>query len=316
MNNHTSVDINVLKEIKNRHVNELLKKRNVYGCSIGYKEINGESTEQLSIVCYVGIKKPLDLLNEKDIIPKTIEGIITDVQNLNADPSWESANHMFFPQSIVDRISQVFQNVLLPQTRNLVDAALGKPTSMDTVIPEVLGLGIPQDIVEPRLGMRVLKSGRTTGVTEGIICGIDATIIISYPGLGLTRFDEQIVATAMSEPGDSGSLVVNGEMNGVGLLFAGTGEFTFINSIHNVFDRLSIADFYREADPSILKKVREDYGQGKSRKEVWRPAPGGVSIGLASVNSAGTLGCYVVSRGEILMLTNAHVIVEAYAGAS
>jgi hypothetical protein len=56
-----------------------MNKAGVVGCSIGYKEIDGKKTDKLSIVCYVKNKKKEKDLKIKDIIPREIEGIPTDV---------------------------------------------------------------------------------------------------------------------------------------------------------------------------------------------------------------------------------------------
>lgn len=57
---------------------------------------------------------------------------------------------------------------------------------------EISGLGKIKGFAEPELGMAVLKSGRTTGVTNGIVVGIDASLYVDYPigaALGRSRPD-------------------------------------------------------------------------------------------------------------------------------
>jgi hypothetical protein len=71
--------IEEIKKIKEKHEQELMNKTGVVGCSIGYKEINGKKTDKLSIVCYVKEKKKEADLKSKDIIPREIERIPTDV---------------------------------------------------------------------------------------------------------------------------------------------------------------------------------------------------------------------------------------------
>lgn len=46
---------------------------------------------------------------------------------------------------------------------------------------EVNGIGEIKGFTKPKLGMKVLKSGRSTGVTEGIVVGIDASLFVDYP---------------------------------------------------------------------------------------------------------------------------------------
>lgn len=59
---------------------ELLKKKNVVAIIPGHKVIAGINTGRDAIVVYVTKKVPLSELSEKDIIPKTIEGIESDVR--------------------------------------------------------------------------------------------------------------------------------------------------------------------------------------------------------------------------------------------
>ncbi|MFX1273588.1 MAG: hypothetical protein ACFFBP_11465 [Promethearchaeota archaeon] len=73
------IPIEKITKIKKKHEKELLKKSGVMGVSVGYKYIDGKKTEELCIVCYVKEKKTEERLNKKDIIPKLIEGIKTDI---------------------------------------------------------------------------------------------------------------------------------------------------------------------------------------------------------------------------------------------
>jgi hypothetical protein len=125
------------------------------------------------------------------------------------------------------------------RTENLVDAAIARPASADAVTPEILGIGVPTGIAEPTLGMRVRKSGRSTGLTDGEIVQIDVTADIDYDGK-TARFTDQVMAGAMSEGGDSGSAVVDEQGRIVGLLFAGSESATLVNRIQLVFDALKV----------------------------------------------------------------------------
>ncbi len=68
-----------IEEVKEKYEQELMNKAGVVGCSIGYKQIGGKKTDKLSIVCYVKKKKKEEDLKVKDIIPREIEGVPTDV---------------------------------------------------------------------------------------------------------------------------------------------------------------------------------------------------------------------------------------------
>lgn len=135
---------------------------------------------------------------------------------------------------------EVFQSN--PQATNLVDAAVARPVNDGDVLEEILEIGTVQGTLEATLGMPLRKSGRTTGFTTGEVTLLNATVSVSY-GVGKTaRFEDQIVAGAMSQGGDSGSLVVHGtELKAVGLLFAGSNQSTIINPIQAVLDCLQVS---------------------------------------------------------------------------
>ena len=71
-----------LQEVKRKHQPSLLKKANVVGLAIGYKEVEGRSTGQLSLVVLVKKKVPPSQLQPGDVIPPEIEGVPTDVQEV------------------------------------------------------------------------------------------------------------------------------------------------------------------------------------------------------------------------------------------
>jgi hypothetical protein len=128
-----------------------------------------------------------------------------------------------------------------PQAVNRVDAAVAKPVNAADLLPEILDIGEVQGTVLPALGMAVRKSGRTTGYTTGQINVIDTTVTVSYGESRSARFEGQFVSTPMSQGGDSGSLLVDGEsLQAVGLLFAGSAQATIYNPIRDVLEALQI----------------------------------------------------------------------------
>ncbi|HEX2909010.1 MAG TPA: hypothetical protein VHO69_19210, partial [Phototrophicaceae bacterium] len=123
---------------------------------------------------------------------------------------------------------------------NAVDAALAKPVDPNMFTGEILNIGLVSGTKAPQLGMTVRKSGRTTGYTEGTINLINATVTVAY-GSKSARFTGQIITSAMSQGGDSGSLIVDGTENkAVGLLFAGSNLATIFNPIDAVLEALKI----------------------------------------------------------------------------
>lgn len=124
--------------------------------------------------------------------------------------------------------------------KNLVDAALAKPVSLDIISDAIIDLGVPQGIAEANVGDKVAKSGRTSGTNYGEVRVVDATIKISMGDTGEAVFTDQCVTTHMAQPGDSGSVVLNDKRQVVGLLSAGSDTVSIFGRIQNVCDALGI----------------------------------------------------------------------------
>jgi hypothetical protein len=122
---------------------------------------------------------------------------------------------------------------------NRVDAALARPLSPDLVNNEILYIGAPVGVGEATLGVEVQKTGRTTGHTRGVITQIDATLRVNYDGPS-ALFSGQLVTSPMSQPGDSGSAVLDMDKRVVGLLFAGSNAATIVTPIDEVFSALGV----------------------------------------------------------------------------
>jgi hypothetical protein len=113
---------------------------------------------------------------------------------------------------------------------NFVDCAIAELESPDLAVSDLIDLGGSCDrkVVAAEVGMRVTKTGRTSGVTLGIIDDVDFDIEVDYPRLGSVVFEDQILIlpdqdhSRFSEDGDSGALVLKqgARRSPVGLLFA------------------------------------------------------------------------------------------------
>lgn len=127
---------------------------------------------------------------------------------------------------------------------NRVDAALARPNNPQMFQQDILSIGKPTGTAQPALGMKIRKHGRTTGYTEGTITLMNATVNVSYntvSGVRQARFSGQVMATPMSQGGDSGSLILEvGSTNAVGLLFAGSSQATIFTPIDLVLDVMNV----------------------------------------------------------------------------
>lgn len=138
---------------------------------------------------------------------------------------------------------------------NRVDVALARVSQgMVRSDGAIFGIGgVSVFPVQPTIGMRVAKSGRSSGVTLGRIVGIDATVDVEYSvecgssQVFTARFTGQILiqsenATPFSQAGDSGSLIVTNTTipSPVGLLFAGSSTVTVANRITEVLGTFGV----------------------------------------------------------------------------
>lgn len=74
--------IEEIRAVRERHEEDLLKKKNVVGLGIGYKEVGCQKTEQLSLVVMVRKKELPSQLDAKDLVPSEIEGVPVDVKEV------------------------------------------------------------------------------------------------------------------------------------------------------------------------------------------------------------------------------------------
>ena len=137
--------------------------------------------------------------------------------------------------------------IIFGGTPNQVDAAIAQvvPGKVDPN-GAILDIGtISAAVREPTVGLKVKKSGRTSGLTSGKIYGINATVNVQYQqgcGIGAivtAKFTDQIIITPGNflKGGDSGSLVVENVSTNprpIALAFAGSSSFAIGNRIQNV----------------------------------------------------------------------------------
>lgn len=139
--------------------------------------------------------------------------------------------------------------VFSTSANNAIDAAIAVST------PELLGNATPSDgyglpkstTAAVSLGAKVMKYGRTTGETSGMVKGINVIVNVQYDVGNVARFVGQILigGGSFSGGGDSGSLVVlsakgANDRKPVGLLFAGGSHFALANPIDTVLTRFDV----------------------------------------------------------------------------
>lgn len=128
---------------------------------------------------------------------------------------------------------------LLSTATNTVDAAIARPVLDIDVSAEILEIGKPAGFARAAINDKIRKSGWTSGLTRGFVLGIDGAARVNY-GNRYATLEDQVVATPMASPGDSGSVGVDENDNVVGLLFAGSDQLTLFNKIDNVIEALGL----------------------------------------------------------------------------
>lgn len=124
---------------------------------------------------------------------------------------------------------------------NLTDAAVAEvplpKTNLDDAIPYIGPGGAPgraRGLVRAlRTNQLVKKVGRTTGLSFGRIIHGGALVRLRYRE-GLVVLDGQVVATHMSAPGDSGSLVLTEDNEAAGLLLGGSDFISIFTPLPRV----------------------------------------------------------------------------------
>lgn len=151
---------------------------------------------------------------------------------------------------------------------NFVDVAIAKLFRQQPHKPLLPFIGEVKRFVEKEnveIGEKCQKFGRTTGYTSGKIFSISLDIWIKYDRTGKDAFfaDQFLIEpdkTAYEkfvDKGDSGSLLVDGENNAVGLIFAGANGDLEVDGKTNQREIIKVAN-YGVANPisEVMKKMK------------------------------------------------------------
>lgn len=110
-----------------------------------------------------------------------------------------------------------------------LDAAVARLDGRRGVSARIFGIGTVGPLAMPAIGQRVVKYGRSTGLTSGVISGVAGSARLTYGGIpwlirSIVAIDPPEPGRLVSGPGDSGSCWVTDEPGhrAVALHFAGT----------------------------------------------------------------------------------------------
>ena len=164
------------------------------------------------------------------------------------------------------------------------DAAVARITGARKVESKTIEGRRIDDNIDASLGMRVWKSGRSTGLTEGFVDGLRMTVPLYYPGLGMRLLERvfRIIPRPgnseleMSIGGDSGAVWVDEESGkAVGLHFAGeignSPEHALAHDIKQVLDHLDVKlPAHIKRPPSVPKRPPSDSKDDRKGLAFWR----------------------------------------------
>jgi endonuclease G len=142
----------------------------------------------------------------------------------------------------------------------MIDAAVAELTGARPLINDQLDIGPVTGAGEPVIGMRVTKSGRRTGVTTGIITGIEGRQAMNYGGIPrvirhVVHITQAPEGGPVSDRGDSGSWwLEETTRRAVGLHFAGSNEpeYGLAIAMPQVLDALNV-DIATAIEPAIVE---------------------------------------------------------------
>jgi GH25 family lysozyme M1 (1,4-beta-N-acetylmuramidase) len=132
-----------------------------------------------------------------------------------------------------------------------IDAAVATLTKPEIATTGLVDIGEVTELGTVFVGQKVLKSGRTTGITYGKVLSSSANIKVGYDSANII-INDCIVFDARSSGGDSGSVILEQNTNKlVGILFAGNGVQTIGSKIQNVFTKLNL-ELIPVVEPIVL----------------------------------------------------------------
>ena len=139
-------------------------------------------------------------------------------------------------------------NAITPSGTHYLDAAIADAyrDGFHTISNQILGIGqIGDHTIEAKVGLDVIKSGRTTAVTIARCTAIGAVVKIGYDGFTATFADQDVFEDTgghFSQPGDSGSAILGAScLCPCSLLFAGGGNLTIGNPMRYASTRFDLA---------------------------------------------------------------------------
>jgi hypothetical protein len=84
-----TIGLKLALEAKRLYVDSLLKRRNVVACGVGFKESEGQVSEEPCVIVGVTRKVPRAQLTPDDLVPQALGAVKTDVQEVGVFRAWQ-----------------------------------------------------------------------------------------------------------------------------------------------------------------------------------------------------------------------------------
>jgi hypothetical protein len=176
--------------------------------------------------------------------------LLSNFHVMCVDNGWHAGDSMAQPSRVDTGVcpGSVVGQLQRAALTGTVDAAVCSLSGRGSVC-EIQDIGTITGTAAASLGLAVRKRGRTTGLTFGSVDSISLSVNVDYgDGIGMRTLTNQIGLTPdtaqnpkFGDHGDSGSVVVNGSRQVVGLYFAGASDGTGVaNPIADVLAALNI----------------------------------------------------------------------------
>ena len=81
-----------ITEVQAKYADELMAKANVVGVAVGLVKEDGEYTQEPALVVMVSEKLPVAQLDPKDIIPRILDDVRVDVQEMGVFSAFDSGS--------------------------------------------------------------------------------------------------------------------------------------------------------------------------------------------------------------------------------
>jgi hypothetical protein len=252
LNEWIKTDVVELGEIKPLNIENQEKHRPL----IGGISIGPESGGGGTLGCIVNLEGEKYALTNMHVVDYALKGTLENVyQPAKLDGGSEiiGRTEKFSkinyppkkPRGALKNIYKVIENLLYTvfalftrkkisrAIENKTDIALIKLKNQETT-NEILGLGNFKEISNPKIGMSVTTSGRSSGVQKAKIIGLEGRSIIQFPEGRLLFVDQIVIAGSVAKAGDSGSIVLDSSNKVVGAIFAGNPLYSLVNKAEEI----------------------------------------------------------------------------------